>query len=708
MNEISVEREIAGKTIVLKTGKIAKQTSGSVMVQCGETMVLCNAVGGGVREGIDFFPLMVEYQERFYASGKIPGSFHRREARPNTHETLVCRMIDRPIRPNFPKGFQEDVQITCQVMSYDGQNDPSILAMIGASAALGISELPFEAVLGAVKIGMIDDELVVNPSLTDMSNSRLDLIVSGSADSIMMVEGGSKEISEDQAIAALILAQETIVEIVELEKDLIAKAGKEKRTFVLAESQNKMLDSMKSDLDNLITAFRTPIKHERSEKVSVVKEGMKERLLGGLEGDELAEASTEFSKAFDSMKTIAMREIIFSGTRVDGRALDQVRPISVETRTLPRVHGSALFTRGETQAIVTTTLGTPKDSLLVDDLDKRHNDLFMLHYNFPQYCVGETGPNRGVSRREVGHGMLAQRALAAVLPDLEEYGYCVRIVSEITESNGSSSMASVCGGSLSLMDAGVKISAPVAGIAMGLCQDGDREAVLTDILGDEDHYGDMDFKVTGTEAGITALQMDIKIQGLKRETLVRALEQAKAGRLHILGEMAKVITEPSTDLSAYVPRIETMKVAEDMIGKIIGPGGANIREITAKSGADVNIDDDGTIHIYADNAEASELAKEMVGNIVRVPEIGVAYPGVVKSVRDFGAFVEFMPGTQGLLHISECSDGYVKDINTVIKLEDEVRIVVSAIDKQGRVKLIREEKYLAQQAEDNKEESSEE
>jgi len=595
----------------------------------------------------------------------------------------------------------EEVQITCQVMSYDGQNDPAILAMIGASAALGISEIPFQAVLGAVKIGLIDGKFVVNPNNKDMPKSLLDLTVSGSSDSIMMVESGAKEISEEQAIEALILAQATIAEIVKLEEELIRKAGKVKNEFVLAEEHGQLLDGMMTDLDTLVTAFRTPVKHERSDKVSAVKDSLKEKLLAGVAEENLAAASEDFSKAFDEFKTIAMREIIFSGTRVDGRPLNKVRPIAIETRMLPRAHGSALFTRGETQAIVTATLGTPKDALLVDDLDNKHEEPWMLHYNFPAYSVGETGPNRGVGRREVGHGMLAQRALTAVLPDLKDYGYSIRIVSEITESNGSSSMASVCGGSLALMDAGVKISAPVAGIAMGLCQDGEREAILTDILGDEDHYGDMDFKVTGTEKGITALQMDIKIQGLKRETLVRALEQAKAGRLHILGEMAKVMTEPSTELSKYAPRIETMKVPEDMIGKVIGPGGSNIREIQAKSGADVNIDDDGTIHIYADSGEKSAIARQMISDTVRVAEVGKAYDGVAKSIRDFGAFIEFMPGTQGLLHISECSDEYVKDINTVMKLDDKVRVVVSAIDKQGRVKLMREEKYLAQQKQDS-------
>jgi polyribonucleotide nucleotidyltransferase len=701
MKEIIVEREIAGRKLTLKTGKVAKQTSGAVMVQAGETVVLCSVVGGPPREGIDFFPLMVEYQERAYAAGKIPGSFMRREGRPSTRETLICRLIDRPIRPNFPNGYKNDVQITCQVMSYDKQNDPAVLAMIGASAALGVSHIPCEAVLGAVKIGMINGELVVNPGYEDLPKSDLELIVSGSKDSIMMVESAANEISEVQAIEALNKAQEVIAEIVALEEELIAQAGVEKEVFVPEDGAADLLGRLKADhLEALMEAFRTPVKHERGDKVKAVKETMVAAVLGYVAEDQLAEAKANFAKAFDELKTIAMREIIFSGTRVDGRGLDQVRPISVETGILPRAHGSALFTRGETQAIVAATMGTVKEALLVDDLNEKRDQSFMLHYNFPNYSVGETGPNRGVSRREVGHGMLAQRALTSTLPGQEKFPYTIRIVSEITESNGSSSMASVCGGSLAMMDAGIPVASPVAGIAMGLCSDGEREAILTDILGDEDHYGDMDFKVTGTAKGITALQMDIKIQGLSRATLERALEQAKAGRLHILDEMAKGLSEPRKELSATAPRIETMKVDEDFIGKIIGPGGSMIREIQSNSGSELTIEDDGTIKIYASNKEATDKAKEIISNLVMVPEVGKAYDGVVKSVRDFGAFVEFIPGTQGLLHISELSDEYVKDINTVCKLDDEIRIVVSAIDKQGRVKLMREAKYLAQKEAD--------
>ena len=699
MNSIIVEKEIGGRVISIETGKVAKQADGAVIVRCQDSVVLCTAVDGGAREGADFFPLYCEYQEKMFASGKIPGGFLKREARPSNRETLVARMIDRPIRPNFPDGYQNDVQVTNQVLSHDPEIDPSVLAMIGASAALSISHMPFASTLGAVKIGQNDGELVVNPTPEQLAEGTLDLLVSGSKDSIMMVECGAKELPEDQVVAGLELAQKTIVEIVEMIEELVSKAGKEKVVVEAGADSNPFTEKFAAELDNLVAAFRTVEKHERGEKVKAFKTELKEKLLADVSEEDKAEAEVNFGKAFDHLKTVAMREIIFSGTRVDGRSLTDVRPITIETSMLPRAHGSALFTRGETQAIVTSTLASLNDSLLIDDLDSKRNEYFMLHYNFPQYSVGETGPNRGVGRREVGHGTLAQRALTAVIPNHEDFPYTLRIVSDITESNGSSSMASVCGGSLALMDAGVPTKAPVAGIAMGLCKDGDREAILSDILGDEDHYGDMDFKVTGTESGITALQMDIKIKGLTRSTMESALSQAKEGRLHILGEMNKALSTSREQLSAHAPQIETMKIKEDMIGKVIGPGGSMIREIVAESGAEVNIEDDGLIKIYGSNRDAIDKAKEMIGNITAVPEIGKAYDGVVKSVKDFGAFIEFIPGQQGLLHVSEISDDYVKDINTVIALNDELRVVVGSIDKQNRVKLVREEKYKASQEE---------
>ncbi|MBF0197010.1 MAG: polyribonucleotide nucleotidyltransferase, partial [Planctomycetes bacterium] len=523
-------------------------------------------------------------------------------------------------------------------------------------------------------------------------------------DSIMMVESSAKEISEDQAIAALNLAQETIGEIVALEEELIAQAGVEKVPFEIEEAAADMIETLaKNEVEGMMEAFRIPAKFERSAKVKEFKATLVEKYLSDVAEDDLAEAKANFSKAFDELKTTGMREIIFSGTRCDGRSLTEVRPIDIDLNILPKAHGSALFTRGETQAIVTSTLGTSKDALLVDDLGEKRFEPFMLHYNFPNYCVGEPGASRGVGRREIGHGTLAQRALTSVLPTQEDFPYTIRIVSEITESNGSSSMASVCGGSLALMAAGVPTSAPVAGIAMGLCKDGDREAILTDILGDEDHYGDMDFKVTGTEKGITALQMDIKIQGLSKETLIDALKQAKEGRVHILGEMAKAITEPAEELADHAPKMASIKIDEDFIGKVIGPGGAMIREIQATSGAEVTIDDDGTVSIYAPDGTAAAKAKKMIQDLTCVPEVGKAYDGVVKGVKDFGAFVEFIPGTQGLLHVSEISDEYVKDINKVVALDDPMRVVVSAIDKQGRVKLMREEKYLREQKEESAE-----
>lgn len=694
MEKITVEKEIGGKVIKLETGKIAKQAHGTVIASCGETMVMCVVVEGAAREGIDFFPLMCEYREAYASAGKIPGSFLRREARLNNRETLVSRMIDRPIRPNFPKGYRAEVQINCQVLSYDPENDPAVLAMIGASAALGISHIPFQSNLGAVKVGYVDGQLVANPSNSDMEKSDLDLLVSGSSDSIMMVESCANEISEELALDALSFAQDIITQICSLNEELISKAGVEKVPFESPENNNPYFDRIKECKEGLIDAFRVKDKKERNKTVSEFKEVTKEKLLADVSEDDMSQASSDFADAFDHLKTEAMRDIIFSGKRCDGRGLSEVRPIDIETGFLPRSHGSALFTRGETQAIVTSTLGNSKDSLLIDGLEEKSFDSFMLHYNFPKYCVGEAGPNRGAGRREIGHGNLAQRALSAVLPEHDDFPYTLRIVSDITESNGSSSMASVCGGSLSLMDAGVPISGAVAGIAMGLCQDGDKEAVLSDILGDEDHYGDMDFKVAGTEKGITALQMDIKIQGLSKETLKNALTQAKEGRLHILGEMAKAISKPKEDLSPYAPRIVSIKIDPEFIGKVIGPGGSMIREIQAESGTELEIEDDGTVKIFSNDKVSTDKAIEMIEGLTSVPEVGKAYPGVVKGVKDFGAFVEFLPGTQGLLHISEISDDYVKDINTVIALNDEVRVVVSAIDKQGKVKLVREEKYL--------------
>jgi len=698
-NKIAVEKEIGGRILSLETGVIAKQAGGSVVVKCGDSVVLCTTSNGGKREGVDFFPLLVEYQEKMFASGKIPGGFLKREGRMSSRETLVSRMIDRGIRPNFPDGYSDDVQITAQVLSHDPDVDPAILAMTGASAALSISSMPFSNTLGSVKIGLLEGELIVNPTPTQLEEGDLDLLVTGSKDSIMMVECGANEIEEEKAVAGLQKAQEVISDLVDLIGELVSKAGKEKEVFESPEDTNPLLGKVLAEEAGLVEAFRTKEKHERNANVKAFKTALKEKILADVSAEEKSEAEENFSNAFDTLKTNAMRAIIFSGTRCDGRSHDEIRQIEIEPSLLPRVHGSALFTRGETQAIVTTTLASLKDSVMVDDLDTKRNEYFMLHYNFPQYCVGETGPNRGVGRREVGHGTLAQRALTAVLPTVEDFPYTVRVVSDITESNGSSSMASVCGGSLSMMDAGVPIKAPVAGIAMGLCKDGDKEAILSDILGDEDHYGDMDFKVTGTAKGITALQMDIKIDGLTRSTLESAMEQAKDGRLHILGEMNKALSESREELSSFAPQIKSIKIKDDLIGKVIGPGGSMIREIVAESGADVNIEDDGTVKIYGNNKESIDKAVEMIEGITAVPEVGKAYNGVVKSIKNFGAFVEYMPGQQGLLHVSEISDEYVKDIESVISLDDKMRIVVASIDKQGRVKLVREEKYKAQQEE---------
>ncbi len=695
----TVSREIAGKTLTLETGKIAKQASASVVVRCGDTIVLCAVVEGGVREGIDFFPLSCDYREKMYAAGKVPGSFFRREGRPATRETLVSRLIDRPIRPNFPSGFKNQVSVECQVLSYDPEVNPDILAMIGASAALGISSMPFHTVLGATRIGLVDGKLVVNPGYTLMETSKLDLVVSGTKDSIMMVESAAQEVSEIQAIEALTLAQKHIAEIAALQEELIAKAGKPKVAFVAPAGPEKMATAMHGEVQRLMSCFSTPDKKQRHDKVEGLQEELEKRMLAGVAEADLEQAELDFKEAFGTLKENAMREIIFGGKRCDGRRLDQVRPITSEVALLPRAHGSALFTRGETQAIVTCTLGTSRDSLLVDDLDPKRYDTFMLHYNFPGYSVGEISGRPGPGRREIGHGNLALRALKAVMPEHEKFPYTVRIVSEITESNGSSSMASVCGGSLALMQAGVPVSAPVAGIAMGLIKDGQREAIISDILGDEDHYGDMDFKVAGTSKGITALQMDIKIQGLSRATMERALEQARVGRLHILGEMAKTLDKANETLSAHAPRITSIKIDPELIGKLIGPGGKNIRSIQETTGAEVTVEDDGTVLIYAKDGPSGERAFNLVRNVTLVPEVGRAYDGVVSGVKEFGAFVDIFSGTTGLLHISEISDEYVKDVNQVVALGDKIRVVVSEVDRSGKIRLLREAKYLKQMAE---------
>ncbi len=687
-----VEKVIAGKKISLETGKVALQASGSVVVRCGESMVLCVVVEGNERPGIDFFPLMCDYREKYYAAGKIPGSFMKREARPSDRETLTSRMMDRPLRPNFPNGYKNDVNIECQVLSYDVDAETDILAMIGASAALAISHIPCSAILGAVRIGYVNDELVVNPDAAQRKLSRLDLIVSGSKDSIMMVESCADELSEDIFVAALDLAQKTIAEIVALQEELVALAGVAKAEFGGGQSDNPYIEKMLSDdLKGLENAFNAAKKHDRALAVSTFKKSLAEKYLKAEDG---SDAKVLFDDAFGILKHHAMRELIFSGSRCDGRSRTDVRPITCDTSYLPRAHGSAIFQRGETQALVSVTLGTSRDAQLVDDLnEKRYND-FLFHYNFPSWSVGETGGRPGPGRREIGHGNLAMRALKAVLPNKDDFPYTLRIVSDILSCNGSSSMASVCGGSLAMMDAGIPIKAPVAGIAMGLISDGKREAVITDILGDEDHYGDMDFKVAGTADGITALQMDIKIQGLKKETMVLAMTQAKAGRLHILGEMAKAIATSREEMSNYAPRIVVIKIESDLIGKLIGPGGSMIRKIQEESGAEIEVDDTGKVKVFANNNEARLKAEEMIKGLTSTPEVGKVYEGTVNGVREFGAFVDILPGTSGLLHVSEISSEFVKDINTVCQIGDKIRVVVTEIDRQGKLRLMREEKYL--------------
>ncbi len=681
-----VSTEIGGRTLVLETGRLAKQSDGAVYVQYGDTAVLVAAnASKDVREGIDFFPLVVEYRERAYAAGKIPGGFFKREGRPTDQEILSARLIDRPIRPLFPKGFKNEVQVIAFVVSSDGHVFSDVPALIGASAALCISSIPFAGPVGAVRIGMVNGEFVVNPTLEEVEEGVLNLVVAGTEESIVMVESHAKELSEEEMLKALELAHEEIKKIVALQKELMAETAKEKMEFhaqqVPEELKKRVLDTMGSRIDQ---AMRTVEKKAREAAMSALVE----ELVAGLDEDE---DSAPLLEAFHEVERELMRRMILEdGKRVDGRGLKDIRPITCEVGVLPRAHGSALFTRGETQALVTTTLGTSGEEQMLDNLVGEDSKSFMVHYNFPPFSVGEVRPIRGVSRREVGHGNLAEKALSAVIPDnSEEFPYTIRVVSDILESNGSSSMATVCGGTLSLMDAGVPISAPVAGIAMGLILEGEKHAVLSDILGMEDHLGDMDFKVAGTEKGISALQMDIKVGGITQEIMKEALMQAHEGRLFILGKMKEALDRPRKEISPYAPRIISIQIDKEKIRDVIGPGGKTIRGITEQTGAKIEIDDTGRVAIAAVDMDAVEKAKAIVENLVREFEAGDVVTGVVNRIEDYGVFVELSPGKDGLLHISQVSADRVRDIREHFGLGDQVTVKIMGIDEMGRIKLTR-------------------
>ncbi len=687
--------KIGSSELIFETGRIAKQAHGSVLVTCGETMVLSAVtVSPGMRPGQDFFPMTVDYREKAYAAGSIPGNFFRREARPSEREILTCRLTDRPMRPLFPKGFMNETQVCQTVLSADNIHDPDVMSINAASAATHISKLPFNGPIGAVRMGLINDELVVNPSIEDMDESDLDLIVAGTREAIIMVEGSAQEVPEAKMLEALEFAHVQIKLIVQAIEELREKAGVEKMPFTPPELDAEVVSDVEAIvLDSMKTALGIAGKAERQDATTAAKTDLKEQLAEKYGEERYEEVSDDISDAFYALEKRLMRgNVIETSIRIDGRALDVVRPITIELGLLPRAHGSALFTRGETQAIVTTTLGTSRDEQRSDELVGDVFSRFFLHYNFPPWSVGETRRIMGPGRREIGHGKLAERALQSVIPPEEDeegnhFPYTLRIVSEITESNGSSSMASVCGGSLSMMDAGVPTSAPVAGIAMGLIKEGDEVRILTDILGVEDHLGDMDFKVCGTSKGITAFQMDCKIAGVTSEIMANALAQAKVGRDHILEKMAEAISEPRAELSKYAPRITTIKIPVDKIRDIIGPGGKVIREIQSATGADINVEDDGTIAVASADSEGAAAAIEMIQNLTAVAEIGAVYHGTVTRLMNFGAFVNVIGSQEGLVHISELDLGHVNEVKDVVDIGDEIDVKVIEIDDMGRVNL---------------------
>jgi polyribonucleotide nucleotidyltransferase len=688
--------EINGQTLHIETGRVAKQASGSVVVTSGETVVLVTAVATeDVREGIDFLPLTVEYQEMSYAGGRFPGNFFRRDmGRPGERETLISRLIDRPLRPLFPGNYNYETQIIATVLSTDKENEADMLALLGASAALEVSDIPFSGPIAGVRVGRIDGKFIANPTVSQQANSDINLIVAGNRSSVVMVEGGALIVSESEMLDAVFYGLEALQPMLDLQEELKREAGKVKRIIpektVDKDIQSKVIELGTPLISDVIT---TADKKMRQRKGKAALDSVMEAMSSDLNGEDKSGLSgkvSEIKEAFDDLEKKMIRQMMLQeGKRIDGRPFDKVRPIECVVGILPRVHGSALFTRGETQAMVFTTLGTERDEQRMESIYGEHFRSFILHYNFPPYSVGEVKRLSGPGRREIGHGALARRALVPVMPEKENFQYSIRVVSEILESNGSSSMASVCGGCLSLMDAGVPIKAPVAGIAMGLVSDGSNVAILTDIIGDEDHYGDMDFKVTGTREGITALQMDIKIDGITKEIMQSALEQAKEGRLHILDEMIKVISKPRNQISEYAPIITTLQIRQEKIRILIGPGGKTIREITNVSGARIDVDDEGIVTISSPDRECTEAALSMINEIIQEAVVGKVYSGKVVKIMDFGAFVELFPGTDGFLHISQLDNKRVNEVTDVIKQGDEILVKVMEVNDDGKIRLSR-------------------
>ena len=685
--EKSYELDLDGKKLTIQIGRVARQADGAALVRLVDTMILATAVGSEEAiEGQDFFPLTVDYREKAYAAGRIPGGFFKREGRPTEREILSARLIDRSLRPLFPEGYMNEVQVMAMVLSSDQENDADILGILGSSIALGISEIPFYEPIAAVRVGRIDGNFVVNPTFSQIEESDINLVVSGTEENIVMVEGGCQEISEEDLISALDYGQKWIKKLIGLQRDIIREFGKEKPKVEPVPVDHVLLEEVsKLSIAKIKQANRTLDKVARQKILDDMQEAVLQEL-----AEKFPESETRIASILIDLEQKDIREMILKeGVRIDGRKPNEIRPITCEIGVLPRAHGSALFTRGQTQALAVATLGSKMDEQKIEDLEGESTKSYMLHYNFPPFSVGEVRPVRGPGRREIGHGALAERAIQPVIPKEEVFPYTVRIVSDILESNGSSSMATVCGGTLSLMDAGVPIKAPVAGIAMGLIKKEEKTVVLTDILGAEDHYGDMDFKVTGTRKGITAFQMDIKISGLNLPVMQEALHQARDARLYILEIMEKTIAKPRPELSVYAPRIITFKVKQAKIGEIIGPGGKMIRSIIEQTGAEINIEDDGSVFISSKDSKAGELAQELIMKLTEEPEVGKCYPGKVRRVTAFGAFVEILPGQDGLVHISELDFKRVNRVEDVLNVGDEVTVKIIGIDNEGKIKLSR-------------------
>ncbi|MCA9115060.1 MAG: polyribonucleotide nucleotidyltransferase [Planctomycetaceae bacterium] len=699
--KISVEREIAGRLFRLTTGEMAKQASGAVLLQLGETVLFVAAQGGPGRPGIDFFPLQVDYRERLAAAGKFAGGFLKREGRPSTKEILTCRLTDRPIRPLFPKGYREEVQIMANVLASDGENDPDVLAITGASASLGVSPIPFNGPIAGVRVGKVDGELVLFPTVQQMETSTLDLIVAGTEKSVLMIEGFAEQYPEDEMADAIMFGHRAVAELCELQREFFGKVSVQKDVFE-EPAENPFLARLEKEASSAMRdAVTSNVKQDRHQKTADLKAAWAEKLFpGGAEETAEGHTKAQLSEALYKLEHKVVRQLILENKRLDGRKANQLRAVSCDVGMLPRVHGSALFTRGETQALATVALGTVRDQQRVDGLFGEKSERFMLHYYFPSYSVGEVRPIRGPGRREIGHGCLAERSVAPVLPADSKFPYTIRVISDIMESNGSSSMASVCGATLSLMDAGVPITQPVAGISIGIIKESDdKYLLLTDIMGDEDHHGDMDFKVAGTQKGVTGIQLDLKIDGISEKIIRETLVQAKEARIDLLRTMLKQIPRPRRDISESAPRLKQMTIDPEKIGLLIGPGGKTIRAIQDETGASIDIQDDGRVTVSAASGPEADAAIARIEALTEEIRVGRIYTGRVSSVKDFGAFIEIAPGKDGLCHISELSDGFVKNVADVCQIGDQLTVKVIAVDDQNRVKLSRKA-VLAEEAGD--------